>query len=98
MALCMGVVLTEQRKYLDLEALLLKASLCDEAEDRRDREVVRYLLFGSPAEAGAHGRLDCRGGMTFLIECGHRELMLAGALTFPPKAPVIAKPLLDTVS
>ena len=79
---------------LDLEALLLKASLCDEAEDRRDREVVRYLLFEA-AEAGAHGKLDCLGGITFLSEGGHRgELTFAGALC----PPLLARPLLHTVS
>ena len=62
--------------YLDLEALLLKASLCEEAEDRRDREAVRYLLF----EAGAQGRLDCLGRPINFEREGQRELTTAPAV------------------
>ena len=62
--------------YLDLEALLLKASLWEEAEDRRDREAVRYLLF----EAGAQGRLDCLGRPINFEREGQRELTTAPAV------------------
>ena len=83
----------EKLTYLDLEALLLKASLCEEAEDRRDREAVRYLLF----EAGAQGRLDCLGRPINFEREGQRELTTAPAVgaLWPP---LIANPLLETVS
>ena len=51
----------------------MKAKREEEAEESLEAEVAvwRYLF-----EAGAQGKLDCRGGKTRRVEGGHRDWTL----------------------